>query len=47
MKQLRMGLLRLVHSAVVPKGGAAEVEAVESGAPEVSSLGWSTKGWSS
>jgi hypothetical protein len=34
-----MGLLRLVHQGGVPKGGAAEVEAVKYGAPEVSSLG--------
>ncbi len=47
VKQLSMGLLRLVHQGGVPKVGAAEGGAVEGGAPEVSSLGWSSKGWSS
>ncbi len=39
MEQLRVEQLRLVHSCGVPKGGAAEVEAVEGGAAEVSSPG--------
>ncbi len=43
LKQLKKGLLRVVYKGEVPKGGAAEVEAVEDGAPEDSSLGWSSK----
>jgi hypothetical protein len=38
---------RAPEGSLLPKGGAAEGEAVKNGAPEVSSLGGSAKGWSS
>jgi hypothetical protein len=49
LKQLKVGLLRLVHQGRVPKDTcrAAKVEAVKYGTSEVSSLGLSAKGWSS